>query len=67
MRFSPHFREAPGGVFFSRSNGLFLIELVLNTALPLQNFGAQPQSLVVVDLIQSTAEETISLAHLHLL
>lgn len=49
MRFSQHFREAPGIVSFSSSNGLFLMELVLNMVLPLQSFGAQP--LVVAALI----------------
>lgn len=42
MRFLQHFREAPGIVSFSSSNGLFLMELVLNTVLPLQSFGVQP-------------------------
>lgn len=51
MRFSQHFSEAPGVVFLSSSNGLFLMELVLNTVLPLQSSGVQPQPLVVAALI----------------
>lgn len=51
MRFLQHFREASGIVPFTSSNGLFLMGLVLNTVLPLQSFGVQPQPLVVAALI----------------
>lgn len=51
MRFLQHFREASGIVPLSSSNGLFLMEVVLNTALPLQSLGVQPQPLVVAALI----------------
>lgn len=65
MRFSQHFREARGIVSFSSSNGLFLMELVLNMALPLQSFGVQPQPLVLAALIQMTTERRWSLFGLH--
>lgn len=65
MRFSQHFREAPGIVSFSSSNGLFLMELVLNMVLPLQSFGVQP--LVVAALIWVTTERRQSSFGLHTL